>query len=189
MRQHRLFVLGTIALVLLALASLVLVQRVRAFRASPITLRYLKSNGSNNVGNTSYIFWATNHTSNNLAIVLVSIQVRTGSAWSNCFSVHESLRFLSKAAPMPISDLAPHSAGTSTVSLPFPPPPRSWRVKALITEKLSGGEKVSSRIIHYRRLMDVRRATGDTNITRNPFMGTYSTYGHAREVVSEEVVQ
>jgi hypothetical protein len=189
MRHYRVFVLWAIPLILLSVAILGVVQWLRVSRASPITLRYLKPDRSNNGGRTSYVFWVTNHTAANLAIVLSTIQVRTGSTWSNCFSMHESLRFLSTATPIPTPDLAPHSTGTSTVDLPFPPPASPWRVKALVTEKLGGLEKVSAGIINHRRLMEIRRATDDNGISRNPFKGTFSTYGHAREVVSEEVAK
>jgi hypothetical protein len=50
-------------------------------------------------------------------------------------------------------------------------------------------EKASADLMSYRRLMEIRRATGDTGITVNPFKGTFSTYGRAFDAVSEQVAQ
>src|SRR5579864_3233665 len=149
MRQHRKLVLGAIASLIVVVATLML----RHPRAPSITLRYSKSLGPN-----SYIFWVTNHTANELAIVLFTIQVRTGSVWSNYSTVHESLRFMTKTAPVPIPCLAPHIAASSTVDLPIPAPACSWRVKALVTERLGGVEEFIAKIIRYRQMMEVRRA-------------------------------
>ena len=189
MRQHHVFLLGAIDLVMVAVATLVLRQQPWNPRPSPVTLRCVKLSQLNNLGRISCVFWVTNHTSNNVAIVLASIQVRTGSVWSNYSGVHESLRFLTKAAPIPIPDLAPHTAANATVDLPRPPAGCPWKVKALVTEKLGGVEEATERIIHYRRMMEIRHATGDTGITTNPFAQSFPLYGHPREVLSEEVAQ
>jgi hypothetical protein len=143
----------------------------------------------NKLGSNSYVFWVTNHTTNDLAIVISSVQARIGPVWSNCFAVHETLLFPSKTAPTPIPNLVPRWAGTSIVALPGLPSAGPWRLQALVTERLHGVEEASRDLVEYRRRMEIRRATGDTNITMNPFTQTIPVYGHPREAFSEPVAQ
>ena len=180
-RRWRLFTIGAILLVGVAAVTIVISRN----REQPqIKLRYLGK-----VGSDSHAFSVTNLGTNELAIVISAIEVRSGQAWSNWSRMHVALNFPTQGVPFPVGDLAPHAHRTSTVHLAAIPTNAPWRVKALVSERVHGLAEISRNVMDYRRLMEIRRATGDTGITVNPLHMSIQTYGRGSEAFSEEVPQ
>lgn len=158
----------------------------------PITLRYIMT-GTFNFDNRGYLsdgttFWATNHTSKELAISLSAIHVRAGSNWTIRPLPRTPLYFESSGNP-PLEQLLlePHVAGYATVRLSGQPTSGIWRVEADVEERLTGQARMRKHLKRYPDLMWHRFRTGNTNIPANPFNTNAYYFGRGVQVVSEEI--
>jgi len=101
----------------------------------PISIRYIKTGEFNNSGYVSFgtIFWATNHTTNTLALNLSAIEVKSGSNWLAQTGQEPSpLFFQSPGMYFARPFLTPHGAGYATTHLPPEPTGTTWRVKVAV---------------------------------------------------------
>lgn len=155
----------------------------------PITFRYIKNGEFNNKGYISYgtIFWATNHTTNTLAVDLATIENKAGSNWIVQSRQVQPLLFQPPGQPVGQFQLAPHTAGYATVQLSSQPTGTTWRAKATVAPVLTGFSATAARVRRYPDMVQRRLQYGNTNIPLNPFATNITFYGKTIDVVSQEV--
>ena len=155
----------------------------------PITFQYVKTGESNNGGyiTSGTIFWATNHTTNTLAVDLRAIEVKTSSNWITQSRQLQPLIFQQSGKPITQPFLDPHTAGYATIQLSTQPTGTTWRAKVTVQAALTGIADTAARIRHYPELMQRRLRSGDTNIPANPFATNVTYFGKVTEILSQEI--
>jgi hypothetical protein len=155
----------------------------------PITLRYIKTGHFNNSGYGSFgtILWATNHTTNTLAVTLSAVEAKAGSNWIARPSPVQPLSFQPPGKPFAEHLLPPHGAGYATIQLPNQPTGTTWRVKVAVQPVLTGFADMTARVKRYPDLLQRRLQTGNTNIPVNPFKTNMVFFGKPTDVISQEI--
>jgi len=155
----------------------------------PITFRYIQTGEFNDQGYISWgtTFWATNHTTNELAVDLSAIECKVGSNWVTQCRLTQPLQFRPAGKPMTQPFLAAHTAGYATAKLSCPPVGTIWRAKAMVAPALTGLSATAAHIRHYPDLLKRRIQSGNTNIPLNPFTTNTTFFGSSTFVLSQEV--
>ena len=155
----------------------------------PISFRYVQTGEFNNSGYISFgtIFWATNHTTNTLAVSLSAVEAKAGTNWIAQPSQMQSLSFQPPGKPFAQPLLQPHSAGYATIQLSNQPTGTTWRVKVAVQPVLTGFEDMTARVRRYPDQLQRRLHTGNTNIPLNPFNTDTVYFGKPTEVMSQEI--
>ena len=85
--------------------------------------------------------------------------------------------------------LAPHAAGFGSLlgQRAVLPTNATWRVKASVSEKLTGVDNIVSAVVNEPKFIEARLKTSNTNILINLLKPGVSRLGHSSEVVSEPV--
>jgi hypothetical protein len=182
----------TTALLALAIAVLpaaLLSQTTPIATNATINLRHIKTGEFNDHGYLAYgtTFWATNHTSKALEIMVAAFEVRTGSNWMTLPLQSQPMKFRAAGQPLTGHVLQPHVAAYATLNLTGQPTGVTWRLKVDVYERLSGLPGTAAHLQHYPSLMERRLRTGDTNISANPLSTKMTFVKNLGQVVSQEI--
>ena len=157
----------------------------------PISFRHVKTGEFNNKGYVSSgtIFWATNHTSNTVAISIAAIEVKNGTNWVVASRPVQPLLFKPPGKPIAEHFLGPHIAGYATIQLTKQSAGTTWRARVYVQPLLSGFADTATRVKHTPEFLQRRMQTGDTNIPVNLFATNMFFGGKSTEVVSQDILE
>jgi hypothetical protein len=176
------------------LVSLPLASKPIRSPAVPVSLAWVPDQPGDGCPYSKPIFLVTNHTGKTVKVGIKVIETRRGEDWvpsSPAFplasgDLHYSKQKLGTVGCNGL--LGPHQADYGHVSARAVVLPSNavWRVRASVSEKLVGGDKIVATVNSEPFLLAIRLRSGDTNLSVNPKHIKY--FGRSVDVLSKEVV-
>lgn len=136
----------------------------------PITVRHIQSVRSGD--GVEMTFGITNHTTSSYRVSPVSVEVRNGLVWKECFA------FNSHLGPF----LSPHRSETFALSMSDLPTgsPLRFRLRA---------QKILTSLNGFIRRLKLNLRFGHPHVSLNPFDKTITVFGNDTQIVSDEFVE
>ena len=138
--------------------------------ATPASLFWICEHDIDGTVSDNPTFWVTNHTDRIMSITLKSIEVLSGSSWRRVYTFPFGSLYFNTTNGTTIF-LGPLEAkyGNMLAQRVHLPTGVVWRVRATVSEKLTGAEDIVEAVRSTPVLWEMRHRSGNTNIPVNPF--------------------
>ena len=193
-KSLKLAALGTAVVALVLILLWPILRQIHPKRSAgssnpPITLRFVQSGEFHHDGEVRWgtTFWATNHTSNTVAVTVDTIEVKVRTNWiAQRQPSPQPLTFQRPSNLYASQLLQPHEAAYATIQLAGQPTNGIWRLKTIVQPALSGFEDSAARVKTLVRDRRYRFPSAGTNAP-TIFSKRVTFFGVPAAVLTQEI--